>query len=462
MRNKIVLLMYLIATVSLSSVIVNQAAASPVTTIKVNPTTSVASVGESFTVEIKIEDVEDLYSWEFRLRWSGSLLNVTSVTEGDFLSRAGVRATYFVPKIFNGPDPKGVSNYVYATCTLLGKVTGEYASGTLATITFLVEAEGDSVLDIYGTLMYDSLFPFTPPIEHGLEDGYFSVTPPKFQVEPERIVNSSLTSGATFSVNVSISNVVDLYGFGFNMSYDTTILNATDVTVVPFLNEPVSVDKGIDDKTRFVWVDINSTASESVSGNGTLATVTFQVIGTEPGQCVLDVYDTRLNDTLARLGPPFEHSPPAVDGYFSNEAIHDLAVTAVRPYPVEVAAGDSVSINVTVRNLGGFNEIFNVTLYYDGNIIDTQMDITIEAGDKKTLTFDWDTTGLAEGAYAIKAEATVVEGETDIANNTQTYSSVTVKKSAPSILLYVAVGIVIVIGVVILVYFLKFRKPKST
>lgn len=47
--------------------------------------------GTSFSIDICVVDVEDLYSYEAKLKWNGPVLNATSVTQGDFLKRSGPR-----------------------------------------------------------------------------------------------------------------------------------------------------------------------------------------------------------------------------------------------------------------------------------------------------------------------------------------------------------------------------------
>ena len=464
-KNSVLVLSLISTFFVLSVAITDLAEASPnssVTTIKVEPQTITALQGENVSVNINVYNALDLYSFQVKLKWKGSVLNVTDVAEGDYLNRGGVRETFYQEKLYNEPDVKGVSDYASVWCSLLGLVTGETGSGTLATLTFLVEESGETIFDIYDTQLRDSLWPASPNINHAAEDGYFSVKPPMFHVYPQSVVNSSLTYGETFAVNVSISDVDNLYGYAFNMSYDTTILNATNVTRVPFLNEPTSGSIGIDNETRIVYSNFTSTAAAPVSGNGTVATITFQVVTNETVESVLDIYVTRLDDKLARLKtPPFEHSPPASDGYFTNMPLqHDISITRVVPeFPIEVTAGESVVINVTIRNKGDLAETFNVTIYYDGNTIHTWINVTLDAGNKTTLSHNWDTTNVEAGEYDIKAEATVLEGETSTTDNQKTAAG-TVKIKAPesNIILYVAVAAAIIVVAVVIVYFVKFRK----
>jgi len=96
---------------------------------------------------------------------------------------------------------------------------------------------------------------------------------------------------------------------------------------------------------------------------------------------------------------------------------HDIAITSVEPSTNIVGQGSTLPINVTVTNRGEVAEYFNVTTYYDSVVIETQTVSSLDSMASKTLTFNWDTTGVPYDKYAIKAEASVVPGETKINNN---------------------------------------------
>ena len=432
----------------------------PAPRIYVDPQEATGNIGETFEVDIRIENVRDLYSYEFKLSWTGSILDASDVVEGDFPGRSGIYNTLFVAGIYNGPDTKG-SDYVYVVNTLYAKPGGEDGTGTLATVTFTVEDTGETVLDLYGVVLVDS-FGIVRPSKW--EDGYFNVTPPGLHVDPLTIIDPTLVKGNTFSVNITLSHAVDVYGFGFKLGYNETLLNATQASIIPFLDYP-QIDKGINvtEGYKHVWVYSNSTTPKTVDDSRPVANVTFEVL--EKGFTNLDIRDTMLNDTLSRVShtPPFEHTPPGEDGYFSNIAAgHNVAVTRVRAVPDEVTAGEKVNISVTLKNLGGFNETFDVTLYYDGNIIENRTGVSLEVFAKKSLIFNWDTTDVPADTYTIKAEASTVEGEENTDDNVDSSSVTILEKSGSSILAflpYIIGGIAIVVIVAVAVYFTKFRKP---
>ena len=98
---------------------------------------------------------------------------------------------------------------------------------------------------------------------------------------------------------------------------------------------------------------------------------------------------------------------------------HNVAVTNVTPSKTVVCQGYSMSVNVTVENQGNYTETFNVTAYYNSNVINYTTVTNLPPGEETTVTFTWNTTGVAKGNYTIKAIADTVLDETDTDDNTK-------------------------------------------
>lgn len=104
-------------------------------------------------------------------------------------------------------------------------------------------------------------------------------------IEPESYTAPEV--GVTFTMNVSIANVTNLYGYEFILWYSTTLLNGVKVELPPnhFLtpSEPTKiwvVKREIDDDFNAthgrVWVSAALFPPESPkNGSGILATITF-------------------------------------------------------------------------------------------------------------------------------------------------------------------------------------------
>lgn len=60
---------------------------------------TVPSVGSTFSVNVSIQSVKNLFGWEFKLYYPNSVLNGTTVGEGSFLKAGGV-STFFLVASF--------------------------------------------------------------------------------------------------------------------------------------------------------------------------------------------------------------------------------------------------------------------------------------------------------------------------------------------------------------------------
>ncbi len=106
----------------------------------------------------------------------------------------------------------------------------------------------------------------------------------------------------------------------------------------------------------------------------------------------------------------------------------DIAVVDVLLSTNATYVGRTVTINVTASNLGNTTETFNVSLYYDNNLINTTLIENLPPHTNKTITFHWDTTGVKPcNNYNITAKADILLGETNTTNNNLTDGKVKIK-----------------------------------
>jgi len=230
-------------------------------------------------------------------------------------------------------------------------------------------------------------------------------------IDPPNI--TGLDIGDTFQVNVTVSDVVDLYGWEFKLFYRNDVLNATSIAEGPFLLTHPNPDATTFFLNSIFTDTYNAThglilAASSlvgvdggVSGTGTLATVTFKIKGT--GSSILHLVDTKLVDSAEPFGNLIPHT--TTDGTV-RLGLHDIAVTNTRTSKT-IVNDTIVYINVTVENRGGIEETFNVTVNYDANPIQTQTVTNLATATTETLTFTWDTTPVPKGNYTITATATL-------------------------------------------------------
>jgi len=160
------------------------------------------------------------------------------------------------------------------------------------------------------------------------------------------------------------------------------------------------------DETRSQTVTTNSTDFRDASGNWKI-----KIRGVKATSTSFD-----LNADLIEYETTFV-------------ALHDVAVANVTASPTSVSPGQNVTINVTVQNQGDVAENFNVTVFVESTQIGKQLVTDLVADANITLLFTWNSTGVAQGSYTIKAVADTVPGETDIADNTLIDGAVTVEST---------------------------------
>ncbi len=134
-------------------------------------------------------------------------------------------------------------------------------------------------------------------------------------------VNPSITqlgaAGGNFSISILVGNVSDLYGFQFELSYNRTAVNATGVSVGPFLtsdgwNQIFTSVLQINNTQGTVTVASSRYGvSNGVSGGGVLANIGFSV---QPrGRSVLNLQKVKLGNSRAQLLGDFDG-----DGFTDN------------------------------------------------------------------------------------------------------------------------------------------------
>jgi len=121
---------------------------------------------------------------------------------------------------------------------------------------------------------------------------------------------SSQTVGAvgdSFTVNVSIADVVNLYGYGFKLYYDSTVMNGTEVIQGSFLKggsqTVLSFTDHYNSSRGLVWVDCFLIGNvPGISGSGVLATIEFKSVNVAASS-PLHLADVELSDSHVSLIP---------------------------------------------------------------------------------------------------------------------------------------------------------------
>ena len=235
---------------------------------------------------------------------------------------------------------------------------------------------------------------------------------------------TSVGVGDNITVNLTVTGVTNLAVWEFRLFYLNSILNCTNTSKGPFLEEGGSSQFFTFNITNsynatYGCILLGSTlvgAVPGVSGSGTLANVTFQAIGS--GNAILHFDNDPIWNFLLDATPPPRNPIPytTVDGTVQVTATHDIGVTNITSNKTIIGQGFTGSITVTAENLGTNTETFNLTVFANANYVASQ-NVTLSSGNSANVTLTWDTTGFAKGNYTVSAYTWPVPGESNTANN---------------------------------------------
>ena len=233
---------------------------------------------------------------------------------------------------------------------------------------------------------------------------------------------SYVSLGQTFSINVSIANVTDLYGYEFALSYNSTILKVTEVVIQPFLNKPTW--PWMKNKEGHVWVcDCSYRPAAPTSGSGTLVTITFNVIGT--GDCEIDLgvpnascaWEPGTKLARVRANSNVEKIPHVSKSGHVRFRPPKRDIVVFLDAPNHLLPGDSALLKATVLNSGQSTETdVELRLLIDGNITSFEVIRYMQGGLSYSLSYLW-TPPLMEATYNVTACVSLLPEENDITNN---------------------------------------------
>jgi len=165
-------LLYVHVFILLAVLSVHNAEAPSSTIVRPSPLPSTAPVGTTFNISVTVINVVNLHAWEFNMTFNTAVLDAVAVYEGPFLSDLGYGTWWLDPVMDNsrGIVTAGDSLFPYPDY-------GADGNGTLAYITFLVQAKGKSDLHFADTKLrkWDPILGELAAINHTARDGFFQL-----------------------------------------------------------------------------------------------------------------------------------------------------------------------------------------------------------------------------------------------------------------------------------------------
>jgi hypothetical protein len=368
-------------------------------------------VSGTFDATIDIADITNLDSGEFDLSFDASVVNVTGVDPGSIdgtevpIDMWRFIDTDTIRVIFNLPDTTGVSG-----------------SGSLVRINFEVLGVTDdtSVLAISDGLLVDiesnemSSVWFDDEITLELPVDVIPVDVPVTVNAPEVVTG-------TFDATLDIADVTNLDYGEFDLSFDSSVVNVTGVNSGSIGGTEIPIDEWdfIDPDT--IRVLFNLPGTTGVSGSGSLATISFEVLGVTGDTSLLAISDGLLVDTESN-----EISSLWYADEITVEVPVDVPVTVNAPeivtdtFDATLDIADVINLDYGEFTLSFDSSVVNVTGVNSGSIGGTQIPIDewdfIDTDTIRVLFNLPGTTGVSgSGSLAtISLEVLGVTGDTSV------------------------------------------------
>ena len=237
-------------------------------------------------------------------------------------------------------------------------------------------------------------------------------------VEPQE--TNMLRVGDSFSINITVSNVTDLYSWEFKLYYNSSMLNATSILEGPFLKQAgdtnfqiLSFTDNYNVSHGLVWAKCAlNNVSSGVNGNGTLATIYFKAVW--PGDSSLSLAEILLMNSNGET-----IKCTAVSGsvriLLVDIAVIDMTFSNLNPH-----INESINVYVNVENLGETTETFNLTVKCAEpfEYIIGMQNLTLATSEAITLNFTW--TPTIAGHNKIEAYTNTIVGDINLNNNLKT------------------------------------------
>jgi hypothetical protein len=241
------------------------------------PTIDKNAIEESttFTVEVKIANVTDLYGFDLKLTWNDTLLDLASVGY-----QANLNIIWTDWDVAMNNTGAGWYRLVAHERTAENGFTGD---ATLINLTFHIKYGPCYIEEGYqlSTLIHFALVKLSDsnsdPICTKVQDAKYTIhaLKPKLEMRPS-IINIRKFH-ETITIEIWLLNASKVYDYAFNITYDTEILDAVDVEWGNFLPGPYSHKSiYIDEPNGVIEISLAETEqAPPANGDGLLVTITF-------------------------------------------------------------------------------------------------------------------------------------------------------------------------------------------
>jgi hypothetical protein len=358
----------------------------------VDPETLIVEPGQIFTVNVCVTNVNNLGKWSMGLSWDPKVIELdpvssSAISEGSFLRNVGL--TFYRVSTYNA----GSGSLSYISSELMLPI-GASGSGVLLSARFKAMSRGETIIKIVNSALYDNM---KQALQHNVKYGQVSVESVLHDLLVNLDAQSSVIFGEQTDFRISVKNCGEVEERNVNVNI---LINSS---IVQSLIIPNILSKEAYNFS-YRW-------RPSDLGVYNLTVVVSPVID-----------ESIIENNVKQL---FIHVLPN---------IHDISVFLECPKHAYV--DQSVLLNITVINLGGFEEkITNVTL----NIISSIDQVkeawavpTLKPRDFYRISYLWQPKN--EANYTVTVRVPALLGESDFNNNVYSVQVVVSRHTKASIL----------------------------
>jgi hypothetical protein len=366
------------------------------TLVYVDPPICEVAVGETFSIEVKIKNVTELYYFYFLLSYNTTQMDCLDVFEGSFLADSG-------PTICDS-EINETEGWVYLFVSLVDPLNAASGNGTLAELAFECTFIGGCMLNLEETFLSD---PSGLPIPHATAPGYCIQYGDMIYVQSVYVDNGFWMDAGEV---VGPPNYVYAHSNYNGPDRARMVLDfgATYVSksLVVYHEDPYG------DHTLFeikVWTDLavppSSDPTEYVGGEPEGFWTVGQVEGSGAIVVAFD-YDIAFRYVLVSI---FSSLPGEYDG-IDAVGFFDLLPTPwlVCPLENEVLYGNSTEVAAVEKKIA--TDIIYSSFEYSSDGSNWTL-IGIDNNETDCWSLEWNITDILEGQYFVRVTMTDLAGQ---------------------------------------------------
>jgi CARDB len=259
------------------------------------------------------------------------------------------------------------------------------------------------------------------------------------------------------------------------LTHDVAILNVQPSSNTAYIGDTVDIAVTVENlgdtaETFNVTAYYNTTKIQTIQVDNlqpqTYKTLTFQwnTQNTTTGNYIISATATPVTDEENLENNNYIDGTVQIKN--STSETPDIAVLNVIPWSRLVYIGDTLNVNVTIKNNGTQTESFDITLYYNQTAAMTLHVDNLAADTETTIPFNWDTTDVHAANYTLSAYATPLAQEENTNNNqyidgTVKFITPTKGLSMPELFYWFLLLLILLIFFILIIFWLYRRREKS-